>query len=106
MCAKDGFSRIVIDSGGSELILCRDSSLKGTDPKKVAKKIFPDLFKKRKPLVRVTDCYEDYSSQFDFAIEKLKHDHDWEEFPFLALRILKRDGKYFCNVEEISIEKC
>ena len=101
MCISE-FSKILV--GDERMILCRKSFLKKIAVKKVVKKVFPEcfgrvgFFKRMAPAIRIEECYEGYSSQFDERVGFLEANHDWEKFPLVALSIFKKNGVFFCRV--------
>ena len=99
---------LVGKDSNKRMILCRESDYNPRTIQQVIKKAFPELFSKwfgwmQKIPVRVEENYEFFSSHFDMKVYGYQEKNDWDEFPFIALSVFKREGETFCRARPVEI---
>jgi len=108
MCLSQ-FSKILI--GDEKMILCRKSDLEKVKIEKIIKKAFPELLAGKNIFQRlfyridykIECCFKMFSSHFDYHVRCFEAHNNWDENPFIALRVYEESGKTYCKAKPMNI---
>ena len=80
------------------MIVCRNRDFNKRKIRKIARFIFPELFKKLLgPKIRIGLEHKDYNPEFDEEVKWHEKKHNWEKYPFVALRLIKKKEELHCH---------
>jgi hypothetical protein len=106
MCST-GFSYVLIGKDDERMIVCRNEDYDLSKIQEAIREAFPELktgaFKKLFPgevPTKVEGCRKMYSSQFDCQVIRWEERHDWKKNPFVALQVIKKEGKTYCGAKK------